>query len=313
MKVLFTYDYKDEAFEKVRALGYEVDYWPENEMASYENKASVDILICYNPFPHMDLKDFKKLKNIFLSSIGFDQLPLKDVEAMDIVVCNNKGGYSIPMGEWIVMKLLELTKHTKDMYSRQEKQIWHMDTNVEEVYEKRVLFFGTGTIATEAAKRLQGFDMTVVGLNTSGNQMKYFDLCYNIDMSIEEVKKADAIVIALPLTSSTRGYFDQNHISVMKPSAVLINIARGEIVDEVALIEALKSKKIKGGALDVFHEEPLPKHHPMWQLENVSISCHNSWISEKRNSRRFDTIYKNLKRKVNNVSLINVLDIKKGY
>lgn len=313
MRVLFTYHYGQDAFDRVKGLGYDVDYWPEKDMATYAYKASVDILICYNPFPAIDLNDFLSLKDIFLSSIGFDQLPLEAVKAMKIRVCNNRGGYSIPMGEWIVMKLLELTKNTRAIHDNQSNKLWKMDTSVEEVYKKRILFFGTGTIAIEGAKRLQGFDMTIVGLNTSGKAMKYFDMCYNMDESLNEVTKADAVVIALPLTDKTRAYFDRKHIEAMKKTAVIINVARGEIVDEVALTEALKNKCIKGGALDVFHQEPLEKDHPLWQLDNVHISCHNSWVSQRRNSRRFETIYENLRRRVTGERLINILDIERGY
>lgn len=313
MKILFTYDYKKKSFDRLRDLGYEVDFWPEKYMANYVGKETIDILVCYNPFPFIDLKDFKQLKNIFLSSVGFDQLPLEDVKNMNLEVCNNKGGYSIPMGEWIVMKLLELTKHSKEMYNNQAMKNWHTDTNIEEVYQKRILFFGTGTIAKEAVKRLQGFDMTLVGLNTTGTEKPYFNECHPMKDSLLEVEKADAVVIALPLTKATRGYFDERHIAGMKSTAVFINVARGEIVNEAALIEALKNNKIKGAALDVFVDEPLEKDHPMWDLENVIVTCHNSWVSENRNSRRFETIYENLKRKLTKEPLMNVLDLNRGY
>lgn len=312
-KVLFTYNYGDEAMAQVRALGFDAEFYYEKDIADYPHKDEVEILICYNPFQYVDLRAFKSLKLILLSSIGFDQLPKEIVKEMDITVCNNRGGYSIPMGEWIVMKVLEMFKHSKKLYANQEQHRWFMDTSITEVYHKRILFFGTGTIAKEAAKRLQGFEMEIIGLNTSGHESEYFDACYPLDESIEQVKQADAVVISLPLTELTTGLFDETHIAALKESAVLVNIARGEIIDEQALYKALKHKHFKAAALDVFHEEPLPEDHELYTLENVIITCHNSWISEMRNTRRFDIIYKNLTQVKNNGPLLNVIDIQRGY
>lgn len=313
MNILFTYDYGADKRALIEDMGHVVSFHDEKDIANYPNKEAVEILICYNPFKAIDLKEFTSLKYILLSSIGFDQLPKAEVKKLGITVCNNKGGYSIPMGEWIVMKLLEMFKHSRALYKNQEKHQWFMDTSILELYQKRVLFFGTGTIAREAAKRLQGFDMTVVGLNTSGHPSEYFDLCYPLSHSVEEVKKADAVVIAMPHTEKTKRLFNQEHIDGLKSDAVLINIARGEIIDENYLIEALKRNQFKAAALDVFHQEPLPEDHPFWEMDNVIVTCHNSWISEMRNQRRFDIIFENLKRLKHQEPLLNVIDIERGY
>ena len=313
MKVLFTYNYKEEAFERVKALGYEVDYWHEKDMAHYPWKKDVDILICYNPFDVIDLKDFTNLKYILLSSIGFDQLPLDCVKEMGITVSNNQGGYSIPMGEWIVMRMLELSKHTSTMYENQKNKKWSMDTSIEEIYDKRVLFFGTGTIAKEAAKRLQCFDMTVVGLNTDGKSVEFFNECYPMTQALSELNKSDFNVVALPLTQKTRGLVDSSYFEAMKDNSYFINVARGEIIDEIALTKALIKKDIRGAALDVFHEEPLKENNPLWQIPSLLISCHNSWVSEKRNERRFETIYDNLQRIMLNKAMVNVINLERGY
>lgn len=313
MKVLFTYDYGKEALQAVRELGFDAEFFDEKLIADYQDYESVEVLICYNPFKYIDLRKFKRLKYILLSSIGFDQLPKKSVKDMNITVCNNKGGYSIPMGEWIVMKVLEMVKHSKSMYQSQEKKTWHMDTHITELYEKKILFFGTGTIAQEAAKRLQGFDMEVIGLNTNGRDMPYFDRCEPIDQAKSLVKTVDAVVIALPSTEKTKGLFSKDLIDALPSHAILVNIARGDIIDENYLVEALKNKRFKAAALDVFLQEPLADDHPFWSMENVIVTCHNSWISEKRNQRRYEIIYKNLVRLKNRETLLNQIDIQKGY
>ena len=99
----------------------------------------------------------------------------------------------------------------------------------------------------------------------------------------------------------------------MKNTAMLINVSRGNVIDEIALTEALKSKTIAGAALDVFEEEPLSSESELWEMENVFISPHNSWISEQRDNRRFNLIYENLKAFIQNKPLKNVVDIKRGY
>lgn len=313
MKVLFTYNYGQEAMEQVRQLGFDAEFHDEKDIENYGDYSDIEVLICYNPFKKINLKEFRSLKYILLSSIGFDQLPKEDVKRMNITVCNNKGGYSIPMGEWIVMKVLEMVKHSKSMYKTQQSRHWHMDTTITELYKKKILFLGTGTIATEAAKRLQGFDMDIIGLNTMGTETEYFDTCYPISTANEQIKTADAVVIALPLTPKTKGLFGKEQIDSLQKHAVLVNIARGEIIDEAYLIDALKKNSFQAAALDVFHQEPLPEDHPLWTMENVVVTCHNSWISEQRNQRRFDTIYKNLSALSENKQLLNVIDLLKGY
>lgn len=313
MKVLFTYDYGKESLEAIETLGYDVEYYDEKDIANYKDFSHVDVLVCYNPFKYVDLRKFTSLKYILLSSIGFDQLPVDVVDSMNITVCNNRGGYSIPMGEWIVMKVLEMVKHSKQMYQSQMDHKWHMDTDIQELYKKQILFFGTGTIAKEAAKRLQGFEMNIIGLNTNGRQTEYFDRCDSISNAKDLIASSDAIVIALPLTPKTKGLLSKTLINQMQAHAVLVNIARGEIIDEDALIEALNNKVFKSAALDVFHQEPLGEDHPFWDMDNVVVTCHNSWISEMRNERRYQTIYKNLERLKNKKALVNVIDLVKGY
>lgn len=313
MKVLFTYNYGEEAMNEIRSLGFDVVYHDEKSIHTFEDFETIDVLICFNPFEKIDLRTFKNLKLILLSSIGFDQLPKEIVKEMGITVCNNKGGYSIPMGEWIVMKILEMIKHSKSLYDNQNKKSWYMDTSLLELYEKKIVFFGTGTIAQEAAKRLSGFDVEIIGLNTTGHKEVYFDCCHPLSEACKIVSDAAAVVVALPLTKKTKGIIDKHILDAMSKEAVLINIARGEVIDEPYLIEVLKQKKIKAAALDVFYEEPLPEDHPMWTLDNVVITCHNSWISERRNSRRFNLIRENLKRLKNGELLLNEVNILKGY
>ena len=311
MRAVFTYDYGVENLNKIKNMGFEVIVQNERNIENNEILNETDILVCYNPFDKINLLDMKKLKYIFLSSIGFDQLPYE--LSKDIIVTNNSGGYSIPIGEYIVLSMLEVYKNSKMKLKNQENKIWKIDTSVLEIYNKNVLFIGTGTIAKEAAKRLKGFEVNIFGINTSGKSTEYIEKCYNISKLKNIIVNMDFVILTIPHTNLTHHLFDYELLNSMKDDSVLINISRGKIIDEKSLILLLKEKKFKGVCLDVFENEPLSEESELWNFENVYISSHNSWVSEMRNIRRFNYIYENFKRIKEKKELLNVVNIERGY
>ena len=318
-KVIFTYDYGLEKMDRIRALGYNVQFAIESNHTEQESESfdacdlDAEVLVCYNPFSTFDFNKFSKLKVIQLSSIGVDQVPVSEVVNRGITVTNNKGGYSIPMGEWIVYKMLSAYKLSRKLERQRLSKVWKMNSHLLELTQKRALFIGTGTISQEAVKRLTGFEMTRVGINTSGHAIDNFEEVYPMSALIEQVSIADFVIIAIPHTKLTTHLISDEVLSAMKDSAVIINVARGSIIDESALIEHLKKGKFLSVSLDVQEVEPLPENHELWNFEQVDITPHNSWISEYRNERRFEIIYKNLKAYIEGEPLFNVVDFKKGY
>ena len=313
MKVLFTYDYGPEKMNAIKDLGYELVYVDESEVSNLDRISNIEALVCYNPFEKLDISKLKQLKWIQLSSIGIDQVPKSKVSDHNIVVTNNRSGYSIPMGEWIVMKILELLKNSKELYQKQSERKWKMDTSILELYNKTVCFVGTGSIASEAAKRLQGFDVNIIGINTTGRKTKYFNDCYPMAELNQALVQSDVVVLSIPSTKETYHLINENTLKMFKKGACLINISRGNVINESALIDALKTGTLRGAALDVFEEEPLSPDSILWSLDNIIITPHNSWISEMRNERRYDIIYNNLKRYITGEKLMNIVDIEKGY
>ena len=313
MKVLFTYNYGPEKMNAIKELGYELLYINENQVSNSEETSDIDALVCYNPFEKLDISVLKQLKWIQLSSIGIDQVPKNKVKEHGILVTNNRSGYSIPMGEWIVMKILELLKNSKELYQKQNEKKWMMDTSILELYDKTVCFVGTGSIAAEAAKRLQGFNVNIIGINTTGRNLEYFNNCYPMSELNHVLSQSDVVVLSIPSTKETHHLINEDTLSLFKKGACLINISRGSVIKESALIEALNIGNLRGAALDVFEEEPLPEDSPLWGLDNIIITPHNSWISEMRNERRYDIIYNNLKRYITGEKLMNIVDIEKGY
>lgn len=313
MKVLITYDYGKEKIDKIREIGYEVILKKEHDLVCGEDLKDVDILVCYNPFSTLDIRQMKSLKWIQLSSMGFNQVPMEYVKASEIVVTNNHGGYSKPMGEWIVLSILENLKMKKKIYKNQEKRRWKMYSELLELTNRKVLFLGTGTIASEAAKRLQGFETTVHGVNTSGVANSYFDEVLLSKDLTEYIGGYDIIISTLPITDQTYHLIDHKMMNLMKDDAILINVSRGPIIHEKELIDQLERGKFRGVSLDVFEEEPLEEESPLWSYERVYISSHNSWISDLRNERRFETIYENLLRYKEEKRLKNIVNLERGY
>jgi phosphoglycerate dehydrogenase-like enzyme len=312
LKTLITYNFGEEKMEGLRKLGCDLIYIPEKEVVYSEELSDVEVLIGYDPFATLDISKMKKLRWIQLFSAGIDQLPIEYLKDKDVTITNNKG-YSIPIGEWIVMDILELLKHSARFMRSQDRKQWKLDRGILEVYGKTIGFIGTGAIAKEAAKRLQGFEARIVGLNTRGERVLYFHECFRSDQLNEMLSQADIVVVTIPYTDASYHLVDAERIRSMKDGVLFINISRGAIVDEEALIEALRSGKIAGAALDVVEHEPLSPESPLWDMENVIVTPHNSWISDMKDERRYETIHGNMKNFIEGKELRNVIDLKKGY
>ncbi|MFT5875722.1 MAG: phosphoglycerate dehydrogenase-like enzyme [Clostridium sp.] len=313
IKALFTYNYGGDKMKNIETLGYDIKVVKEQDLVYSKGIEDVEVLICYDPFKTLAIREMKNLKWIQLSSIGIDQLPVEYVKNTSIIITNNKGGYSIPMGEWIVLKTLELFKNSKGLYENQANRKWKIDTSIMELYGRTIGFIGTGTIAMEAAKRFQGFGVNILGVNTDGRDIKYFDKCYAMSDLSKMLELCDVVVGTIPYTKATHHLINEERFIKMKTGAYFINVARGSIVDEISLIKNLRNGKLAGAALDVYEEEPLKETNPLWDLNNVILTSHSSWISEMRNQRRFNLIYDNMKKYVQGKELVNVVDLKKGY
>ena len=311
MKVLFTKNYGEEKFDKIRELGYETIYYNENVVTNNEEVDDIDVLVTYNPFKNLDINKMKNLKYIQTTSVGIDQIPLDKILNRDIIIANNKGGYSVPIGEWIVMTILEIYKNSKKLYEQQSNKKWKINFKVSELTGKKIGFIGTGTLATEGAKRLKGFNVEIWGVNTTGSKKEYFDKCFSSEQMDEVFRNCDTIVCTIPATKDTLGIINKDKFEIMKNDSVFINVGRGNIVNEKDLIQYMH--KFRGVALDVFENEPLDKDNELWNFDNIIITPHNSWVSDKNDERTFNVIYNNLKNYIESKPLNNKVDIYKGY
>jgi phosphoglycerate dehydrogenase-like enzyme len=244
----------------------------------------IEGVICNGLFLFHAIEKFTRLRFIQLTSAGYDRVPMDYVKANGIQIYNARGVYSIPMAEAAVAGVLVLYRKMYVFRENQKRHVWEKQRDLLEISGKAVGIFGYGSVGSECAKRFEAFGARVVGVNTTSTPDK-------ADLLLRE---SDIVICALPLTESTRHYFNAERINSMKPSAVFVNISRGGIVDTDALAHALYEGRLGGAVLDVFEEEPLEKGSPLWDMENVVITPHNSFVGEGNEERLWGVISENL-------------------
>jgi phosphoglycerate dehydrogenase-like enzyme len=164
------------------------------------------------------------------------------------------------------------------------------------LHNKTVGIFGIGVIAEELAPKCKAFGMKVVGISSAQRDVPGFDRVYARSQLLEAVRDLDYFVLLTPLTPETRNSVNAEVLAAMKPGAYLVNLARGGVVDEAALMEALKNKQLAGAALDVFATEPLPADHPLWDMEQVIITTHQGGFCDVYVNFALPVIEQNLRR-----------------
>ncbi len=241
-------------------------------------------MICNGLFLFHAIEKFTRLRFIQLTSAGYDRVPMEYVKANGIQIYNARGVYSTPMAEAAVAGVLDLYRKMYVFRENQKRHIWEKQRDLLEISGKTVGIFGFGSVGTECAKMFEAFGARVVGVNSS----------WAPDKADFLLRESDIVICALPLTESTRHYFDAERISLMKPTAVFVNLSRGGTVDTAALAHALAEGRIYGAVLDVFEEEPLGTESPLWDMENVIITPHNSFVGDRNEERLWGVIRENL-------------------
>jgi len=216
------------------------------------------------------------------------------VQAHGIAIHNARGVYSIPMAEFAISGVLQLYKQSRFFYENQKKSVWGKHRGVLELYEKTVCIVGCGNVGTECAKRFQAFGCKVLGVDLYSREDGNYGKMYSLANLDEVLSQTDVVVLTLPLTEETRYMMNEQRFAEMKDGSVLVNIARGAVVDEQALIKAL-DKKLLGAVLDVFEEEPLSADNPLWKKGNVILTPHNSFVGDGNGDRLNQVIQENLK------------------
>ena len=254
----------------------------------------VEGVICNGLFLSHPIEQFTNLRYIQLTSAGFDRVPLDYVKEHNIEIHNARGVYSIPMAEFAVGGVLRLYKQAAFFQDNQKEHRWEKHRGLLELYGKTVCIVGCGSVGTECARRFQAFGCSIIGIATEFRQKEFFDAVYPVQQLDEVIGKADIIVLSLPLTGQTRNMINADRFAKMKSSTLLVNISRGAVMDNGVLEEMLREKKISGAVLDVFDEEPLNEGSSLWDMENVIITPHNSFVGENNQKRLMKVILDNI-------------------
>ena len=213
----------------------------------------------------------------------------------DVLITSTRGIHGPQMSETALLFMLALCRDFPAIIRNQAKQAWKR-WPAELLWRKTVGILGLGTIGAEIAAKCKAFGMTVLGIDLVAKELETVDCFHPVSDLLRVVREIDFLIIVAPLTSLTRKLVNEKVISAMKPTVFLINLARGEIVDEEALIRALQSGRIAGAALDVFSQEPLPKDHPLWKMKNVIITPHLGGTSTTYVEQALPIITENLRR-----------------
>ena len=199
------------------------------------------------------------------------------------------------MAEWAVFRVLEHYKQGWFFRKEQEAGRWTKHRGLREVAGIKVAVVGAGNVGQEVAKRFQAFGAETTGFDIHTTETVGFDHMALTETLRECVGEFDVVVVTAPLLPSTRGLISREVLMAMQQDAVLVNIARGGLIDQQAMYEVLSERKDLFAALDVFENEPLTADNPLWKLENVAVSPHNSFVSNGNNKRMFAVMYQNLK------------------
>lgn len=254
---------------------------------------SIGGVICNGLFLHHPIEKFTALKYIQLTSAGYDRVPMDYVKEKGIKINNAAGVYSIPMAEFAIGGVLQLYKHSRILCENQKAHIWEKERDLFELYGKNVCIVGCGNVGTECAKRFSAFGCKVVGVDAYPAVKDFYEIIYPITELCKCLSEADIVILTLPLTNDTYHLIDVEKLTLMKKNSVLVNIARGKIVDEAALPQAL-DKGMLGAVLDVFEEEPLNSSSELWNRRNVIATPHNSFVGEGNRERLKAIIFKNI-------------------
>jgi phosphoglycerate dehydrogenase-like enzyme len=286
-----------------------------------ESKATLDTLLAEAEIiyglllPHNLLSRAPKLKWIQTISAGVNRFTGTDIWNSPVILTSASGIHATPIGEFVLGFMLMFAKRAPLFIRSQLKHEWTrlMPTVLR---DKTVGIVGLGHIGREVARLAKAFGMRVIATRRSAgpsSRARNVDRLLPVRQLKQLLSESDYVVVATPLTPETTGLIGLAELKAMKPTACIINIGRGGIIDETALIQALDDGEIAGAGLDVTATEPLPMDSPLWDRDNVIISPHISGGMEDYMQRATDLFCENLKRYIGGKRLINIVDKKRGY
>lgn len=255
------------------------------------------------------LKKATNLKWIQAKTTGVDQIVSLPSLRKDILITSTRGIHGPQVSEMAFLLMLALNRDLPRMIRNQDKRVWER-WPAKLLFQKKVGILGVGVIGEEIARKCKAFGMVVYGIDIVQRKIEAVDQFYGPEALVQVIQEVDYFIISAPSTPQTYKMVGTKLLSCMKPTAFLINLGRGDIVDEEALINALKTGKIAGVALDVFSTTPLPKDHPLWGIKNVIITPHVAGLCDIQVEQVCSIFEENLRRFIRGErrNLINLIE-----
>ncbi|WP_064093927.1 D-2-hydroxyacid dehydrogenase [Rossellomorea aquimaris] len=316
MKVIVTFKPKEEFREDLQKSFPEVEFLFYRTIEdSRDELPNAEVIVTMGEDltdEHIEMS--QNLKWIMVTSAGLEKMPFQSIKERGILVTNAKGIHKIPMAEFTFGLMLQHAKQLQAVLDQEKEAVWSRRLPTTELHGSSLLVIGAGAIGGEIARIAKAFQMKVSGVNSNAKPAQYFDNMFTLETFEEQLPHADYVVAVLPSTESTKSFIGVKHFKKMKDSSVFINIGRGDLVSEDVLTEVVKSQLIGHIYLDVFKDEPLPKDHPFWKEEGITVTPHLSSITKNYLPRAFDIFKQNLiTYSKNNEEFINIVDVERGY
>jgi phosphoglycerate dehydrogenase-like enzyme len=296
--------------------GRRPDLTPEQKRRWLAHLQAADILFDFDWMaPEALPRTAPKLRWIQGTSAGLgEQLHRTGLLDTDLVFTTAVGVHGSSLAEFVTLALLYFYRDVPRLQRMQAAHDWERYTNTE-LAGRRVLVVGLGGVGRVIARRLAALDIVVWGVRRTEQSEAPDGVARILPLAgfAHALPEVDALVLACPLTEATHGLIGAAELRALPAHAVLINVARGQVVDERALIQALQRGRLRGAALDVAEHEPLPADNPLWDLPNVLISPHSASTVERENERIVDLFIENLRRWLDGRPLINRFDRERGY
>ncbi len=260
----------------------------------------------------------ERLKWIQSPFVGVDSLMHEAIREKGVVITCSRGIHYSQASDHTFALILAFARKLPELFMDQKNRVWKVRHPIpfhplDELAGKTLGIIGLGSIGREIARKGKCFGMKVIGIRKTRKDVEWVDEIHtpeNLDLVLQN---SDYLVLCVPATAETTNLIGERELKKMKNSAYLINIARGDVVDEKALIRALREKWIAGAAIDVTVEEPLPSGSPLWELDNLIITPHVAGSSPYYWDRAVEIFVENLKRFIRGEELVNVVDWERGY
>jgi phosphoglycerate dehydrogenase-like enzyme len=277
-------------------------------------KEVVDADIVFGRLPEEAFDKAGKLKWVQSIGVGFETMLYPKMIESDVVITNASGAFDSAMAEHALALTLSLTRGITTFERMRKDRTWSREVPVRQIDGATACVLGLGTIGRNVSSRLGALGMTVIAVDAQVKEPPAgVSEIVGPDRMLEAVGKADVLIVALPLTDRTRGIVDSKCFKRMKASAIVINVARGPIINESDLIAALQAGEIAGAGMDVFEKEPLPSESPLWDMDNVIYTSHVAGLSAEGDENLKRIFSENLRRYIAGEPLMNIVDKRLGY